>query len=82
MVRAICGVQPKDRKGSTDLLFMLDLYETVDLLTMANSACWYGLVLKREDSHILRRELDFEVEGQRKKGRPMRTWKRHVRKKV
>ena len=36
------------------------------------------VVLQREDCHILRRELDFEVDGQRKKGRPKRMWKRQV----
>ena len=30
MVRAMCGVQLKDRKRSTDLLFMLGLNETID----------------------------------------------------
>ena len=39
-------------------------------LSIANSVCWYGHVLWREDGHVLRRALDFEVEGQRKKGRP------------
>ena len=37
-----------------------------------------GLVLRREDDHVLRRALDFEVEGQRKNGRPKRTWKKQV----
>ena len=37
---------------------------------MANSVCWYG--------HVLRRALDFEVEGQSKKWRPKRTWKKQV----
>ena len=32
---------------------------------MVNSAHWYGHVLRREDDHVLRRALDFEVEGQR-----------------
>ena len=32
----------------------------------------------REESHVLRRALDFEDEGQRKKGRPKSTWKRQV----
>ena len=45
---------------------------------MANSVRWYGHVLRREDGHILRRALDFEVEGQRKKGRPKGTWKKQV----
>ena len=37
MVRAMCGVQLKDRKRSKDLMFMLGLYETIDQLAMANS---------------------------------------------
>ena len=59
-------------------MFMLGLKETIDQLAMANNVRWYGHVLRREDGHILRRALDFEVEGQRKKRRPKRTWKRWV----
>ena len=36
-----------------------------------------GHVLRRKDSHVYR-ALDFEVEGQRKKGRPKMTWKKQV----
>ena len=32
----------------------------------------------REDGHVLRRSLDFEVKGQRKKCRLKRTWKKKV----
>ena len=35
-------------------------------------------MLRREISLVLRRALDFEVEGQRKKWRPKRTWKKQV----
>ena len=66
MVRETCGVLLRDRKGSTDLMFMLDLKETIDQLAMTNCVRWYGHVL-REDGHILRRAFDIEVEGQRKK---------------
>ena len=59
-------------------MFMLGLKETIDQLAMANSVRWYGQVLRREDGHVLRRSLYFEVEGQRKKGRPKRTWKKQV----
>ena len=72
----MCGVQLKDRKRSKDL--MLGLNETIDQLAMANSVRWYDHVLRREDGHILRRALDFEVEGQRMKGRLKRTWKKQV----
>ena len=37
---------------------------------MADSVHWYGHVLRREDGHILRRALDYEVEGQGKEARP------------
>ena len=47
---------------------MLGLKKSIDQLAMANSVHWYGHVLRREDGHVLRRALDFEVEGQRKKG--------------
>ena len=59
MVRAMCGVQLKDRKRFMDLMFMLGLNETIDLLAMAISVLWYGHVLRREDGHILRRALKF-----------------------
>ena len=77
-MRAMCGVELNDRKGSTDLVFMLGLHETIDQLAMANSVQWYGHVLRRENGHVLRRSLDFEVDGHRKKGRLKRTWKRQV----
>ena len=35
-------------------------------------------MLRREDGHVLRRALYFEVEGQRKKWRPKMTWKKQV----
>ena len=73
MVRAMCGEQLKDRKRSTDLVFMVGPNETIDQLVVANSVRWYG--------HVLR-ALDLEVEGHGKKGRPKRTWKRQTEEKV
>ena len=67
MVRAMCGVQFKDRKRSSDLMFMLGLSETMNQLGMKNSVHWHGHVLRREDSHVLRKKLYIEIEGQRKK---------------
>ena len=69
-MRAMCGVQLKGRKRYADLMAMLGLNEAIDQLAMAmaNSVRWYGDVLRREDGHVLRRQLDFEVEGHRMKG--------------
>ena len=40
--------------------------ETIDQLAKANSVCWYGHVLRREDGHVFLNTLDFEAEIQRK----------------
>ena len=31
---------------------------------------WYGLVLRRDDGHVLRKALEFELKGKRKRGQP------------
>ena len=82
MVRAICGVHLKDGKRSKDLMLKLGLNETINQLAMANSVCWHSHVLRREAGHVLRRPIDFEVEGQMKKGNMKWTWKRQVANKV
>ena len=78
IVRVMCGVQLENRKRSTYLMFVLGLSETKDKLAMANSVRWYGHVLGREDGHVLRRTLDFEVDVQSKKGKLERTWIKQV----
>ena len=65
---AMCEVQLDDRNRARDVRFMLCLSKTIDQLAMANSVCRYGYVL-REDCHVLRRALNLEIEGERKKGR-------------
>ena len=72
----MCGAQLKDRKRSTDLMFMLGLSESIDLLAMAHSVRCYGHVLRREDGHVLRRAYDLNIEGQRRKVSPKTTWKK------
>ena len=49
MIKAMSEVQHKDTK-SKDLMLIFGLNETMDhQLAMANSVCWYGHVLTRED---------------------------------
>ena len=66
--RAMCGVQFKDRKRADNMIYVLDLDETIDQLAVANSLHWYGHVLKREDGHVFGKALETQVEGQREKG--------------
>ena len=39
-----------------------------------------GHVLRRDDGHVLRKGLEFEVRGKRKPGRPKKAWKMQVEK--
>jgi len=61
MVRAKCGVKLMDRKNTKELTGMLGLQDTVDKL--ANGVRWYGDVLRRDEDNVLRRALDFKVNG-------------------
>ena len=54
---------------------MLALKETEVQMTKANGVRWYGHVLRRDDGHVLRKALEFEVKGNRKRGRPKKPWK-------
>ena len=69
-------VQLIHRKRSKDL--MLGLNEAIDKLALANSVRWYGHVLRTEDGRVLRRALHFLVEGQRKKRRLKKSWRKQV----
>ena len=79
MVRAMCGAKLMEKK-TEDLIEMLGLKETMVQMTKANGVRWYGHVLRRDDGHVLRKALEFEVKGKRKRGRPKMTWKTQVEK--
>ena len=72
MMRAMCGVKLMEKKRREDLMEMLGLKEIVVQMEKANGVRWYGHVLRRDDGHVLRRALKFEVKGRRKRGRPVR----------
>ena len=56
-------------------MLMIDLNKTINKLAMANSVCWNGHVLRRRGGHVMRRAIDFVVEGEKKKVRLKMTWK-------
>ena len=49
-------------------------------MAKANGVRWHGHVLRRDDGHVLRKALEFEVKGKRKRGRPKEMWKMQVEK--
>ena len=80
MVRVMCGAKLLEKKRTEDLMEMLGLKETEVQMAKANGVRWYRHVLRRDDGHVLRKVLEFEVRGKRKRGRPKKTWKMQVEK--
>ena len=80
MVRAMCGARLMEKKRTEDLMELLGLKETVVQMAKANRVRWYGHVLRRDDGHVLRKALEFEVKGKRKRRRPNKMWKTQVEK--
>ena len=62
----------KENRGSNG---DLGLKETVVQMARANGVRRYGHVLRRDDGHVLRKMLEFDVKGKRKRGLPKKMWK-------
>ncbi len=52
--------------------------EGLEVLLRRNRLRWFGHRRRREEGHILRRALNFEVEGRRPPGRPKKTRRKVV----
>ena len=69
-----------EKKRTENLMEMLELKETVVRMGKANGVRCYGHVLRRDEGHVLRKVLEFEVKGKRKRGLPKKTLKMQVEK--
>ena len=67
-----------DKRKIVELMEMLGVEETVDQMAKANRVRWYGHVVRRDEGHVLKRALDFEVDGKRKQGQPKKMPKKYV----
>jgi len=52
---------------------------TISLLQQ-NRLRWYGHVLRKEESDWVKKLMEHEVEGVRRRGRPKKTWRETVEK--
>ena len=52
-----------EKEDSQDLMEVLGLKEAVVQMAKANGVRWYGHVLRRDDGYVLRKGLEFEMEG-------------------
>ena len=66
----MCDAKLMEEKRTENLMETLGMKETVIQMANANGVRLYGHVLRRNDRHVLRKSLEFEVKGRRKRGRP------------
>ena len=78
MIRAMCGVKLLDRRNREELMDMLGIKESLDMMARASSIWWYSHVLRKEDENVIVKAVKFEVSGSRGRGRPKQTWKKQV----
>ena len=69
------------QKRSTDFMLMSGLNKTIDQLTMANSVCWYGHVLRRGWS-CLEKGISLRLKVKRRKGGQRGRGRSRLRKKM
>ena len=61
-----------------DIVHKLGLNQTIDKTATASGVKWLGHVLRKDNGDVVKNALEFNVEGQRKRGRPKRTWRKQV----
>jgi len=74
MVRWMSGVSLKEKRRSADLRASMEL-DAVGEVVRRNRLRWLGHVLRKDPNDWVRKCMDFEVEGKRSRGRPVKTWK-------
>ena len=78
MVRWMCGVKLKDRLPCKELRERLSI-DYIALVLQQNRLRWYGHVLQKDDDDWVKKCMEYEVEGQRPRGRPKTTWREVIR---
>ena len=80
MIRKMCGVKVNDRIYTDELMERLGLRNTIVETVRQGSMRWLGHVLRKNDDDCIKQAWNFEVEGNRGKGRPKLTWKDMMKK--
>ena len=74
MVRWMCGVSLRERCTNMELREKLGIESVSDVLRRRRLR-WFGHVLRKEDEDWVKKCMDLEVDGNRRRGRPRRRWR-------
>ena len=71
MLRMICGVTLKDMVESTVIALRVDDLEEH---LRQKRLRWLGHIVRRDEEVEIKNMLELEMEGRRKRGRPVKQW--------
>jgi len=77
MVRWMCGIELQDRVPSKGFRQRLGLDDIISVLQQ-NRLRWYGHVLQKKDNDLVKKYMEYAVEGARPRGRLKKTWRKIV----
>jgi len=69
----MCCIKLKDRFPSKELRERLGI-DDIALVLQQNRLRWYGHVLRKRDDDLVKKCMEYEVQGLRPRVRPKRTW--------
>ena len=73
MLRMICGVALKDMVESTVIALGVGVDDLEEHLRQKRLR-WFGHTVRRDEEVEIKKVLELKIEGQRKKGRPVKRW--------
>ena len=74
MLRWMCGVTRRDKIRNDHIRGTTRVVQASKKITEKRLK-WYGHVSRMKDEHVVRRMLDVEIPGKRRRGRPNLRWK-------
>ena len=77
MLRYMTNTRREDQVPNDEVERRCGLESLVVVLKRARLR-WFGHVVRRDEGDILKRAMNFEVEGSRTVGRPKKTWRKGV----
>ena len=73
MLRMICGVTFSDKMESTVIALKVGVDSLEEHLRMKRLR-WFRHIVRRDEEVEIKRVLELKIEGQRKRGKPVKQW--------
>ena len=73
MIRWMCGISLKDRRTNEELRWLVGV-EPITTFIRSGRLRWYGHVMRKGDEDLVKKCMEYRVEGRRPVGRPRKTW--------